>query len=705
MASSVLVVAGQAHARLVPLYETDEECFSLPAEGFVTIGRRRECNIVVQDLAVSGTHCFLRCSSEPLSFEVEDNSTNGTFVNGMPLGKGSRSWLADGDLLALTRTEVPAPGTSAAPSIQFRLDVRSSASSCFERPPAPTPAQTPRLPGPKPPRSPLAPAAEAENAPAEKVGGTPALGGADAAKATKGGSSGSTSVPRAAAKAPPRVGLTQDLLLHEQQSKALVTTQLIGTRRRLDEERSRTEALRRELRSTRAALESERARRVAAQEKCEQFQVDTQALCVDKQQLNTLREEHALLRTRLETSEVELGNRQRTAASLEAEQERLQAEIAHMAAEQQRAEAQQADVQQKLQQAQERAEALAEQHGKETRQAEEARAEAKRLQGELNVEQAAREKLEDQRSSLAAEAERALCGEKAARDALSAACAQREELEARVSANLDEAEGALFAAQQSQQEYAEEADQVEHLRGAAAQMTDVMYAYMGAWAGIMQASARGSARSLAGPPPQFYPAPLESMPLAQAAAHASVEETLVRPTQPTVFVPTVPTEPPPVFMPMVSMVPTERDVAPTVLTPTPTASKTSTATTPASRQEPIQPPASPATPVKQATLAAGPGPSASVAEAEMVARGGAGSPRDVAGAAGKNVAGKASDDSPAPPLASPLRRKMTSSEKLLPPGPIGFAGNPTQRSPTLSVLALPGQPAMKRPRLSHAMAR
>merc|ERR1719215_1818587 len=52
-------------------------------------------------------------------------------------------------------------------------------------------------------------------------------------------------------------GLTRDLLVQEQQSKAKITGELLLLRRRLEEERTRTEALRRELRKAQAAMDDE----------------------------------------------------------------------------------------------------------------------------------------------------------------------------------------------------------------------------------------------------------------------------------------------------------------------------------------------------------------------------------------------------------------------------------------------------------------
>lgn len=740
----------QAFARLVPLYETEEEFFSLPAEGTVTVGRRRECFVVVQDLAVSGTHCILKCCSQPLSFEVEDCSTNGTFVNGSPLGKGQRSWLADGDVLALTRPEAVGGVTPSSVAIQFRLDVRSSPPSCSERFPTPPPLQ---------PQPQASSAVEADDPCKEEAGVLKAkaedpfredavekLPGVAAAPA--GAEGGSSCSPPSRGHAPPKVGLTQDLLIHEQQSKAMVTSKLFSTRRRLDEERARAEALRRELRSAKSALEGERARRLAAQEKCDQFQADLKQGGIDKRQLEAMREEHVLLQARLEAAEVDLGTRQQTAVSLEAAQERLKADLARIAADTQRTEAQLAEAQQKLQQAQERAETLAERHNGAKRQAEAARAEADRLQLEYSTERAAREQFEDQSSLLAADAERAACGDKAARDALAAATAQQAELEERVANHQLEAEGARSAARKARQELAEGAEQVDILRGAAARITDAMHGYMEVWARGMSATGARSTNPGVGLPPAMLPQPpspsasaCEPAPIAPTA----VEATLVTPTA--LITPSTTSKPPTSPSPTPQQNPHPKAAAeasnggkaasmaaPAALAPKENDAKVLSAAT---IRFGVSPGVAATVPTSAEHEQDG-GVAASVATAaaampapsQKQAAATGSSAADAAGGgatASSRAAAVANPGSPLPPLATTPSRSSASARhgvKMEPRaagagsgGAVGLAllgdasdacgaGSGVKRSPTQSVLVLPGQPTgFKRPRLSQSTAR
>merc|ERR1719210_328984 len=78
----------------------------LPSQGSLTIGRRPNCTIVCGDAAVSGVHCVVSVASvalHELACEVEDRSTNGTFVNDVRLSKGQRMPVSDGDIISLTK--------------------------------------------------------------------------------------------------------------------------------------------------------------------------------------------------------------------------------------------------------------------------------------------------------------------------------------------------------------------------------------------------------------------------------------------------------------------------------------------------------------------------------------------------------------------------------------------------------------------------
>jgi hypothetical protein len=78
-----------------------------------TIGRSRSSDVAVAHRNVSGAHCslFLRnvLTSETTSEEyayVEDNSSNGTFVNGSKMKRGERKMLTTGDEISLLHKSI-----------------------------------------------------------------------------------------------------------------------------------------------------------------------------------------------------------------------------------------------------------------------------------------------------------------------------------------------------------------------------------------------------------------------------------------------------------------------------------------------------------------------------------------------------------------------------------------------------------------------
>lgn len=68
------------------------------------LGRKAACNVVLEDLAVSGFHCTISWHDSRLV--IEDRSTNGTFVNGEKILKGQRVVLHNGDTLACAKPKV-----------------------------------------------------------------------------------------------------------------------------------------------------------------------------------------------------------------------------------------------------------------------------------------------------------------------------------------------------------------------------------------------------------------------------------------------------------------------------------------------------------------------------------------------------------------------------------------------------------------------
>lgn len=67
----------------------------------VTVGRRPNCTIVLNDIRISGSHVHFKAGDRVDAVLVEDTSANGTFVNGRRLTKGEPRVLSDGDVISL----------------------------------------------------------------------------------------------------------------------------------------------------------------------------------------------------------------------------------------------------------------------------------------------------------------------------------------------------------------------------------------------------------------------------------------------------------------------------------------------------------------------------------------------------------------------------------------------------------------------------
>mmetsp|Transcript_69408 Transcript_69408/g.192035 ORF Transcript_69408/g.192035 Transcript_69408/m.192035 type:complete len:199 (-) Transcript_69408:74-670(-) len=78
------------------------EVIHLACGSSTTLGRHASCGVVVNESCVSGRHCILHCSDDG-HVQVEDLSSNSTYVNGSPVAKGRRVSLRHKDRLALTR--------------------------------------------------------------------------------------------------------------------------------------------------------------------------------------------------------------------------------------------------------------------------------------------------------------------------------------------------------------------------------------------------------------------------------------------------------------------------------------------------------------------------------------------------------------------------------------------------------------------------
>eukprot|EP00727_Mastigamoeba_balamuthi_P013206 m51a1_g8508 putative serine threonine-protein kinase chk2 (519) ;mRNA; f:72779-74638 len=89
----------------------------------VVLGRQSACQVRYEELAVSGRHCRI-VREGPGAVWLEDLSTNGTFVDGLRVGRGLRRALAPGmevalllrdpGRLAYVYTEVPGPAAASA---------------------------------------------------------------------------------------------------------------------------------------------------------------------------------------------------------------------------------------------------------------------------------------------------------------------------------------------------------------------------------------------------------------------------------------------------------------------------------------------------------------------------------------------------------------------------------------------------------------
>lgn len=83
----------------------------------VSVGRKEGNDITLQDIVVSGLHCYVTVTSTS-SAVIEDQSTNGTYVNGVKVGKSMQLTVKDGDVLTLGKPN--ATGAQSG-SISFKI--------------------------------------------------------------------------------------------------------------------------------------------------------------------------------------------------------------------------------------------------------------------------------------------------------------------------------------------------------------------------------------------------------------------------------------------------------------------------------------------------------------------------------------------------------------------------------------------------------
>eukprot|EP00971_Amphidinium_carterae_P268871 5334206-Amphidinium_carterae.1 len=228
--------------QLTALHCLTELPFTLPSEGFVTIGRRPENSVVCRDLAVSGTHCLVHCATDVAgSFAVEDTSTNGTYVNDTRLSRGQKLNLAHGDVISLTK---PTQDDTSQVRVQFRLDIHQEVArpQCSE-----ATVVSPEQFAPTPPDLP-------------KVQDRLSLG----------------RLPSLSAQT--AEVLAKDMLQQAQQNNAKITGELLLVQRRLDEERAKVRRMDQDLHKALAAKEDEYARRVAVQAASDTLQQEVMLL-------------------------------------------------------------------------------------------------------------------------------------------------------------------------------------------------------------------------------------------------------------------------------------------------------------------------------------------------------------------------------------------------------------------------------------------
>lgn len=386
--------------QLAPLHSHDP-AFQLPVSGSVTIGRRPNNTLVCNDISVSGKHCEISIASG--SVKISDCSTNGTYINDERIVKGEVAEVHPGDVIALTKPHPPGALDStveAAVRVQFRLEH------------ATTGAQSD--------------ANGNDNLTSTALRGEPAA-----------------TFPQSCPLNPPKrasttaEGFAHDLLMQEQQCKAKITGELLLARRRLDEERSKSDSLARDLRKAKANLEEERRRKSAALDGREALKAEAAKLKDNRHQLPEMRSTQTSLQQKHEALEIELTTFAQKASSLEMAVSRLRDELRDLEPASSGA---LESAQESFRQAQDEANSLEKQVSELQQKAELAQKAVEKSQQDLNAERTRKERLEDQQALLASEVERAEKNGSQAEELLAKAKQEIQSLEERVSRHRGEAE-------------------------------------------------------------------------------------------------------------------------------------------------------------------------------------------------------------------------------------------------------------------------
>ncbi|MGH9800876.1 MAG: FHA domain-containing protein, partial [Blastocatellia bacterium] len=153
--SALTIVLPEMQARLT-IHQPDGSTreITLPAKPFI-IGKAPECDIVIQDGAISRRHSQIEKRADKV-FIKDLNSLNGTFINELRIGE--QDWeLKDGDSLSVGRTKI---GFSIAPLAEIESQTTAEdeiprvttiiASPVAPPTPAPSPIEPPGYPQPVP---------------------------------------------------------------------------------------------------------------------------------------------------------------------------------------------------------------------------------------------------------------------------------------------------------------------------------------------------------------------------------------------------------------------------------------------------------------------------------------------------------------------------------------------------------------------------
>jgi len=131
---------------ILKLKDTQIEEFNLE-KGMINIGRSKENDIVIDNIAVSRKHAQIE-RQEGSGFVLRDlQSSNGTFLNGVQIDANDHE-LRDGDIIGLAKFEILvkglAPATKAAPKVPAPEDIEGTMIfDAARRKPSPEPQAIP----------------------------------------------------------------------------------------------------------------------------------------------------------------------------------------------------------------------------------------------------------------------------------------------------------------------------------------------------------------------------------------------------------------------------------------------------------------------------------------------------------------------------------------------------------------------------------